>query len=306
MREVTGASRPSRPSDEHAAKTGVARPGLPGEVPGVHAHAAGATTRSTVTPAARGARTTPSAGPRCPTAFPGETLVIPTGTREGPGQRHRLPVPAGQRLRLPDRRPRPGQRAGAAPDGSGHDAVLYTRPRSSRETDEFFRSRDGELWVGRRHTLGREGRPSWASRPRRWPTWAARWPTARRAAPGCCAASTRRSTRGAGLRARRRGRRRDRELARRISELQAGQGRVGDRPAAGRDRRDRARLRGRGPGPAGRPARSRSGCSRASSGCAPATTATTSATARSSAPARTRRSCTGSATPASPARASCC
>ena len=32
--------------------------------------------------------------------------------------------------------------------------MLYMRPRSSRETDEFFRSRNGELWVGRRHTLG--------------------------------------------------------------------------------------------------------------------------------------------------------
>ena len=39
------------------------------------------------------------------------------------------------------------------PNGSGHDAVLYMRPRSSRQTDEFFRSRHGELWVGRRHTL---------------------------------------------------------------------------------------------------------------------------------------------------------
>ena len=40
------------------------------------------------------------------------------------------------------------------PNGSGHDATLYMRPRSPRDTDEFFRSRNGELWVGRRHTLG--------------------------------------------------------------------------------------------------------------------------------------------------------
>lgn len=33
----------------------------------------------------------------------------------------------------------------------GGDAVLYARPRSSRESDEFFRDRQyGELWVGRR------------------------------------------------------------------------------------------------------------------------------------------------------------
>lgn len=35
------------------------------------------------------------------------------------------------------------------------DAVLYARPRSSRETDEFFRDRQyGELWAGRRPSLG--------------------------------------------------------------------------------------------------------------------------------------------------------
>ena len=34
------------------------------------------------------------------------------------------------------------------------DAVLYARPNSSRETDEFFRDREyGELWAGRRPTL---------------------------------------------------------------------------------------------------------------------------------------------------------
>ncbi|HKE64555.1 MAG TPA: aminopeptidase P family protein [Micromonosporaceae bacterium] len=38
---------------------------------------------------------------------------------------------------------------------SGHDATLYVRPRSPRDTDEFFRDRGyGELWIGRRHTLG--------------------------------------------------------------------------------------------------------------------------------------------------------
>ena len=34
------------------------------------------------------------------------------------------------------------------------EAVLYARPNSSRETDEFFRDREyGELWAGRRPTL---------------------------------------------------------------------------------------------------------------------------------------------------------
>jgi Xaa-Pro aminopeptidase len=35
------------------------------------------------------------------------------------------------------------------------DSVLYARPRSGRDTDEFFRDRQyGELWVGRRPSLG--------------------------------------------------------------------------------------------------------------------------------------------------------
>ncbi len=86
-------------------------------------------------------------------AFPGETLIIPTG---------------GERVRANDTdfRFRPGSDfvyltgdqdpdsvLMLRPSGSGHDAVLYTRQRSSRENDEFFRSRDGELWVGRRQTL---------------------------------------------------------------------------------------------------------------------------------------------------------
>ena len=35
------------------------------------------------------------------------------------------------------------------------ESVLYARPRSGRETDEFFRDRQyGELWVGKRPSLG--------------------------------------------------------------------------------------------------------------------------------------------------------
>ncbi|MDM4719827.1 aminopeptidase P family protein [Micromonospora sp. WMMA1363] len=86
-------------------------------------------------------------------AFPGETLVIPSG---------------GEKVRANDTayRFRPGSDfvyltgdhdpdsvLVLRPNGSSHDAMLYLRPRSSRLTDEFFRSRHGELWVGRRHTL---------------------------------------------------------------------------------------------------------------------------------------------------------
>ncbi|MFY8197375.1 MAG: aminopeptidase P N-terminal domain-containing protein, partial [Candidatus Planktophila sp.] len=40
------------------------------------------------------------------------------------------------------------------PDG-GHETFLYIHPRSTRDTDAFYRDTHyGELWVGRRYTLG--------------------------------------------------------------------------------------------------------------------------------------------------------
>ncbi|MGW2278307.1 aminopeptidase P family protein [Streptomyces sp. NPDC001770] len=38
-------------------------------------------------------------------------------------------------------------------DGSGHDATVYLLPRSDRENGEFWLDGQGELWVGRRHSL---------------------------------------------------------------------------------------------------------------------------------------------------------
>ena len=41
----------------------------------------------------------------------------------------------------------------------GHDATLYIHPRSTRESDAFYKdARYGELWVGRRFTLGEAGK----------------------------------------------------------------------------------------------------------------------------------------------------
>jgi Xaa-Pro aminopeptidase len=84
-------------------------------------------------------------------AFPGETLVIPSG---------------GERVRANDTnfRFRPGSDhvwltgehdpdsvLFVHPDG---EAVLYARPRSPRDSDSFFKDRvHGELWVGRRLTV---------------------------------------------------------------------------------------------------------------------------------------------------------
>ena len=83
-------------------------------------------------------------------AFPGERLVIPAGTFK-------------ERSNDTDYRFRPStphtyltgnQTSDAVLVVEGDDAVLYARPRSSRDTDEFFRDRQyGELWAGRRPSL---------------------------------------------------------------------------------------------------------------------------------------------------------
>ena len=83
--------------------------------------------------------------------FPGERLVVPAG---------------GFRVRANDTDYRfradtahvhlcGNQTSDAVLVLEGGEAVLYALPRSSRDTDEFFRDRRyGELWVGRRPSLG--------------------------------------------------------------------------------------------------------------------------------------------------------
>jgi Xaa-Pro aminopeptidase len=82
--------------------------------------------------------------------FPGERLVIPAGTFK-------------VRSNDTDYRFRPdtahtylsgNQTSDAVLVIEDGEATLYARPRSSRDTDEFFRDRQyGELWVGRRPSL---------------------------------------------------------------------------------------------------------------------------------------------------------
>jgi Xaa-Pro aminopeptidase len=82
--------------------------------------------------------------------LPGERLVIPSGTYK-------------QRSNDTDYRFRPqtahthltgNQTSDAVLVLEDGEAVLYARPRSSRDTDEFFRDRVyGELWAGRRPSL---------------------------------------------------------------------------------------------------------------------------------------------------------
>ncbi|MBO4208168.1 aminopeptidase P family protein [Micromonospora echinofusca] len=86
-------------------------------------------------------------------AFPGETLVVPTGPEKVRANDTGYPFRPGSDFVYLTGDHDPDSVLVMRPNGSGHDAVLYMRPRSSRLTDEFFRSRHGELWVGRRHTL---------------------------------------------------------------------------------------------------------------------------------------------------------
>jgi Xaa-Pro aminopeptidase len=84
-------------------------------------------------------------------AFPGERVVVPAGTFK-------------VRSNDTDYRFRPAtphtylcgnQTSDAVLVIEDGEATLYARPRSGRDTDEFFRDRQyGELWVGRRPSLG--------------------------------------------------------------------------------------------------------------------------------------------------------
>jgi Xaa-Pro aminopeptidase len=87
-------------------------------------------------------------------AFPGETLIIPSGNDKVRANDTDFPFRPGSDFYYLTGDRDPDSVLVLRPSGSGHDAVLYSRQRSSRENDEFFRSRDGELWVGRRQTLG--------------------------------------------------------------------------------------------------------------------------------------------------------
>ncbi|WP_422774694.1 aminopeptidase P family protein [Plantactinospora sp. WMMC1484] len=86
-------------------------------------------------------------------ALPGETLVIPTGPEKVRANDTAYRFRPGSDFVYLTGDHDPDGVLVMRPNGSGHDAVLYVRPRSPRDNDEFFRSRDGELWVGRRHTL---------------------------------------------------------------------------------------------------------------------------------------------------------
>jgi Xaa-Pro aminopeptidase len=86
--------------------------------------------------------------------FPGDTLVVPSGGERVRSNDTGYPFRPGSDLVWLTGEHDPDAVLVMRPAGGGHDAVLYVRPRSSREGDELFRDRRyGELWIGRRHTL---------------------------------------------------------------------------------------------------------------------------------------------------------
>ncbi len=101
-------------------------------------------------PASRWPTAPPHAGDKLAGMFPGERLVLPAGTFK-------------VRANDTDYKFRPdtahtyfsgNQTSDAVLVIEAGEAVLYARPRSARDTDEFFRDRQyGELWVGRRPSL---------------------------------------------------------------------------------------------------------------------------------------------------------
>jgi Xaa-Pro aminopeptidase len=86
-------------------------------------------------------------------AFPGETLIIPSGNEKVRANDTDYPFRPGSDFFYLTGDRDPDSVLVLRPTGSGHDAVLFTRQRNSKETDAFFRSRNGELWIGRTHTL---------------------------------------------------------------------------------------------------------------------------------------------------------
>jgi Xaa-Pro aminopeptidase len=86
-------------------------------------------------------------------AFPGETLIIPSGNEKVRANDTDYPFRPGSDFVYLTGDRDPDSVLVLHPTGSGHEAVLFTRQRNSKDTDAFFRSRDGELWIGRTNTL---------------------------------------------------------------------------------------------------------------------------------------------------------
>ncbi|MEU6365043.1 aminopeptidase P family protein [Streptomyces sp. NPDC046931] len=90
--------------------------------------------------------------------FPGERLVVPAGNLKTRSNDTEYPFRASvEYAYLTGNQTEDGVlvlEPATSPDGkSGHKATIYLLPRSNRENGEFWLSGQGELWVGRRHSL---------------------------------------------------------------------------------------------------------------------------------------------------------
>ncbi|MFE2599986.1 aminopeptidase P family protein [Streptomyces sp. NPDC059396] len=85
--------------------------------------------------------------------FPGERLVIPAGNLRTRSNDTEYPFRAATEYAyLTGDQSEDGVLV-LEPKNGGHDATIYLLPRSDRENGEFWLDGQGELWVGRRHSL---------------------------------------------------------------------------------------------------------------------------------------------------------
>lgn len=85
--------------------------------------------------------------------FPGERLVIPAGNLKTRSNDTEYPFRASvEYAYLTGNLTEDGVLV-LEPAAEGHRATIYLLPRSNRENGEFWLSGQGELWVGRRHSL---------------------------------------------------------------------------------------------------------------------------------------------------------
>jgi Xaa-Pro aminopeptidase len=86
--------------------------------------------------------------------FPGERLVVPAGNLKTRSNDCEYPFRAAtEYVYLTGDQTQDGVLV-LEPTTTGHDATVYLLPRSDRENGEFWLHHQGELWVGRRHSLG--------------------------------------------------------------------------------------------------------------------------------------------------------
>ncbi|MFD9467643.1 aminopeptidase P family protein [Streptomyces goshikiensis] len=85
--------------------------------------------------------------------FPGERIVVPAGRLKTRSNDTEYPFRASTEYAYLTGDQTENGVLVLEPTGTGHRATIYLLPRSNRENGEFWLSGQGELWVGRRHSL---------------------------------------------------------------------------------------------------------------------------------------------------------